>query len=311
MRKYLEELINLSQTPTTGRKVACIIRDSLGRIYSGYNIESEDKIIHAEENALSCEPPFLIDSMHLIGNSNDFSDVKHIIPCENCCKLLSPFAKQDSEVIFYTHNPDLEFGLNLGEIISSYEPHATFKKLQDNNVKDFIKQNTSLTPIDTILVENIFNELKRHHNKNNVHFYITGSSVKDCGPTSLLANKISGVPYLDIDMIFIFPDTCPADVNSSIKGIYSSALSSLRWNNRLVFDKDMPPYILELREGNINNDSFLFRKVYWTQGMQLGNSQICTKDIKLPSTIDVSVGKSLQGTITKRYIDKNWYIQLL
>ncbi len=313
MRKKLNDLLTLAKTSLTGRKVACVIVDTDGKRYLGYNIETEQGIIHAEVNALNNSQNFFtIDSIHLMSGGN-FIDIKHTIPCESCSKLLSFYTSKNSKAVFYTHNPDLKFEINLNEIINAYSPnHKSLVCRSDINLS--LNKNTYLTKIDRLMTINICEQIKNYSKltNNKVHVYLTGSSIKGCGPKHLLAKKIFGIPYFDLDFLFIFPEKYPEDVNSFIKEVYQKALRFIGWKNIEIFDQDKLSYVLEEKEKKMDDDEFLFRKIYWVEGMMLEDS---LKDIKkssnIPSPLDLSVGQNLKSTITNKYFEKSWFIQLV
>lgn len=312
MQGRLKNILMKAKAPITGRKVACIIIGENREEHSGYNIETKKKIFHAEEKALAgIKKPFLIKEIHMMASGRPMN-VKYAIPCEKCSNFLLPFSTIKTKILFYFYNDDTKkFILNFKDLVSNYISFNNIPELKNKKINFFLKNNTPLTNIDQKVLSKMY-EIILSHSSNDcpIEMYITGSSSGRGGPKSILAKKITGSVYWDLDLLLIFPKKTPKNVNKLIKDIYKDSLSFVDWKHKNILEKNMPSYRLE--ELKKDSKHFMFRKVYWTKGMELEiHPPDYKKRVNAPSSIDVSVGKFLNATITHKYLNKKWYIKLI
>ena len=57
MRDRLINILEECETPITGKEIACCLLTTKGEILEGYNTETKERIIHAEERAKSSIHP--------------------------------------------------------------------------------------------------------------------------------------------------------------------------------------------------------------------------------------------------------------
>lgn len=309
----LRQLLNKSKAPITHRKIACIIICNNKKECYGYNIEHTIKNIeHAEIMALKKIPPTSkIEEIHLM-SYGDPVNIKYAIPCEQCCKSLIPHLMPASIALFYFYHKNSSFKLTFRDIVKKYKSEKNILKCEKKKISSFLKKNTVLTNIDSVLLKNFCEIIKKNntlHKNERIHVFLTGSSTGR-SPKSLLAKKITGTAYCDIDLILITNIEAIQKVNGIIKDSYRATLNIIKYPAEKILEKKQPPYKLEVGKRNTHN--FLFRKIYWAQGMNLKIVQSnYKKDIVIPSTLDISVGKTLSSSMTKEYFSKKWYMQLV
>jgi cytidine deaminase len=310
MYEKLKILIKKAKTPLTDRKVACILVSSKNEIYGGYNLE-ESRILHAEEMALNQaikkSENFKIKEIHLMARGIA-QNVKRAIPCENCSNILTPYCKEDSKIIFYLfNNPNKRYELKFKDILESYRSFDDILLLEDKLSFDEYFANY-LTPIDRKILKEFMDGIKTKCSE----LYVTGSASKRGGPKQLLAKEITGVSYWDIDLIAIFPEINKDQINKIVREVILNSLRQAGFDVKKLLEKEVPSYILEESPNNKDSENFIFRKIYWSKDIPLKiMSSEYKKDILIPSMIDLSVGKNLKETITKRYLDKNWLVKIV
>ena len=309
MYKELRKLISKSKAPRTNRKVACILITQKDEVYEGSNVEGTD-ILHAEEivieQAIKKREKFKIKKIHIMANGIAHN-VKRVIPCENCSKILAPYCDEDSKIIFYFFNDSSKrYPLKLKKIIESYGSFNDVPLLSDNNLFDLYFTNY-LTPIDKEVLTEFIKIIKLKCSE----LYITGSASKRGGPKQLLAKKITMIPYWDLDLIAIFPELDKNRINQIVREAILNSFRKVGLDVKDLLEKLVPSYILEEDPNSKDSKDFIFRKIYRTKDMPL---EIIfpeyKKNILIPSIIDLSVGRNLKETTTKKYLDKNWLVRL-
>jgi len=308
--KQLRILIEKAKAPITNRKVACLLITKKDEIFKGYNIERAKNILHAEEmavnNAIKKDDNFKIKEIHLMANGEALN-IKRSIPCENCSSILKNYCEKDSKIIFhFFDNPNKKYLLNLEGLIKEYR---SFKKvpllLEKNSFNEYFKNH--LSEVDKEFLTEFMKMIKQKCSE----LYITGSASKRGGPKQLLAKKITGLPYLDMDLIAIFSETDKNQINEIVKKAILSSLKKIGYVKKELLEKEMPSYVLEENPTSKDSEGFIFRKIYWIKEME---SEITPPEYKknplLPSIIDLSAGINLKETITKKYLNKNWLVRL-
>lgn len=312
MWKSLRALIKKSEAPITNRKVSCILMWEKWEKYTGYNIETEKEIIHAEVNAIQkVKEDFKIKEIALMAGWRSMN-VKHVIPCENCAKSLSPYITKKSNISFYFFEENKKYSLNLEKLLSSYILFAAPLKMVNNTIDDFLKKHTPLLDIDRRLLVKIYHYIQQYCITANVplELYLTGSSSWRWWPKSILAKKITGVPYRDIDLILIFPREIPNEINSIIIHAYEDALKYVWYPLTSIDEKEELPYRLE--ESKSDKKNKWTRKVYYDIQMETEiQAPTYKKRRDIPSIIDISIWTTLESTITDKYLTKKRYIQLI
>ncbi len=311
IRNQLERLLRKSKAPISGKKIACYMLGARNREYFGYNTETKKEIIHAEERALKIAKKDAILREIYLMSGGSFMDIKHAIPCEECSKIISSHLISDSKVILHSSKVRKKFVLNFREIEKAYKSFSSPLRFKKGNLLFFLKK-TNLTKIDRDLVSSMCKGVIKYNNRENspISFFMTGSSSGRGGPKSLLAKKITGVSYWDLDFLLISKKKNPRALDDLIKNIYKSSLKLVGYGNDSILSKNMPSYKLE--EGDRNLEDFYFRKAYYTKKIPLEIKPPYYKKSKsIPSSIDVSVGKCLNGIITNNYLKKNWYLRLV
>ncbi|MCK4996812.1 hypothetical protein KAS08_00780 [Candidatus Pacearchaeota archaeon] len=310
IHKQLKNIILKANASITSRKVACLLITKEEKIYEGYNIEKVVNILHAENmavnNAIKNNVNFKIKEIHLMANGKP-QNVKRSIPCENCSKMLKPYCEKDSKIMFHLFtDPNMRYTLHLKDIINSYSsfnniPLLSNKRLFDRHFENY------LTQIDKNFLTEFIKTIKPECSE----LYITGSASKRGGPKQLLAKKIIGTSYLDIDLIAIFSIIDKNEINKIVKKAILESLNKIGFDAENLLEETMPSYILEEDLTKKDSKDFIFRKTYWIKGMQLEiMPPEYKKHILMPSAIDLSVGRNIKGTATKKYLDKNWIVKL-
>ncbi|MDD2486946.1 MAG: hypothetical protein PHS92_01065 [Candidatus Gracilibacteria bacterium] len=310
MWSQLKHILEKAEAGISDRKVACMVVLQNGDVLSGYNIEKTmENIIHAEESIIpSIDSSSVIKEIHMMAGGKAMN-IKYSMPCEKCSNLLLPFTDEDTKIFFYFNQKDTRFELNFHEISKSYKPFENIIIRNNESIDYFLDSNTKLNSIDKLLLTGFCEKLISIIGDDSIEIYITGSSCGTGGPKSLLSEIITGSSYWDIDLILIFPENTPENLESSIKNSYIAGLKKAGYSYDSILVEDKPSYRLEENEKNL--EKFLFRKVYYDVNMKLEkdeNDHIKDKDI--PSTMDISVGKDLSSTITDKYIKRNWYMRL-
>jgi len=309
--KRLYRVLKRAKAPITGRRVATILRFEDGGETTGCNIEQRGRIVHAEIMALSASTRGTkIKNIDIMANG---SRVDHAMPCDACCAALIRRSLPNTRVNLYWNDTRSHFSLALHNIRSRYKPFASVPRARRKTIRKFLQTHTFLTTIDRNMVAAICERLHAYNNAHQLYpaeLYISGSASGRGGPKSLLAKKMSGVAYWDIDLIFIFPKKIPGDVHEFIRRAYLESLIKVCYRNPRIQSKVVPSYILEL--GAKDSDDFHFRKIFWAKGMPLELRPPHTKkDQNVPSSIDVSVGRTLTSTMTPKYLKRKWYLRLL
>jgi cytidine deaminase len=295
----LKSLLNKARAPVTRRKVAAIIEFDSGLRSSGFNIESEGGILHAETQALQ-DAKGSIKRIHLMANGGPM-DIKKAFPCEACAKNLENRLSKGAIAEFYFNDGSGKVVLDLQAICQSYTAF-------DNDAITELKE-THLTPTDKRLVSFVMGAFKTFDKTGKL--YITGSSSGRSKGKSMLARTITGVPYWDIDLVAVFPDKSFQEIHKWFENTYLKALREAGWtsSDKILF-REEPSYILEA--GLRDSPDFLFRRSYWADGMDLEiQPPLYQKNSQLPSCVDLSVGQTLEATMTPYYLEKNWYAQLV
>ena len=301
----LRGLLNRASAPVSHRRVASIIEFEDGSLSEGFNFEkSVDNIIHAEDMALSSRLNYTqpIKTIHLMGSGIPM-DIKNALPCERCSKLLAKRMAPNTSVILYFNDASGKVQLNLSSIVESYNPFETDLFLRDLNL-------TLLTDTDKKLVSYIIKQLQLF--SSSAELYLTGSSSGRGGPKSHLATEITGVPYWDIDLLALFTTEKADVINKWFRETYSAGIESVSGHfvNEKIHSKSVPSYILEL--GQQDSSDFIYRRIYWAEGMDTEiQPPLYIKNPDEPSTIDLSVGRSLESTITPNYLRRKWYSRLV
>lgn len=314
--KKLEQLLRQAKAPISKRRVACILEpQNSNKQFCGFNIENKKGILHAEHNALLKKPKgmFYLNKIHMMASGSQF-DIKNAIPCENCFKLLLPHSTANSKIIFYTSDGKLNYILNFKDLIPKYKSFKNRINLRGKKINKFLKEKTFLTQIDKKWTEELCNlviEYNLEHKKNTIKLYITGSASGRGGAKTLLARKSIKNDYDDIDLLFVFvPSMRHYACDILIENFYRQSLKNIGLKVKNIYSKKMPSYKLENLEKN--NKDFLFRKLYCLKaGDTKPKTNIFKKDKNEPSILDASAGYSLNSTITKKYLEKNWYVQLI
>jgi len=303
--RRLRGLLNQAKAPVSHRQVASIIEFDDGSLSEGFNVEkSIDDIIHAEDMALAAQLNSVkpIKTIHLMGSGIPM-DIKNALPCERCSSLLAKRMTPNTGVTLYFNDASGKVQLNLSSIVASYNPFETDLFLRDLN-------GTLLTDTDKKLVSYIIKSLQSF--SSTAELYLTGSSSGRGGPKSQLAKEITGVPYWDIDLLALFSTEKADVINKWFSETYSAGIASMggRFSNAKIRDKSVPSYILEL--GQQDSSDFIYRRIYWAEGMDIEiQPPLYSKNSGEPSTIDLSVGRSLESTITPNYLRRKWYSRLV
>lgn len=309
--KQLYRVLKLAKAPITGRRVAVILRYDDGGETFGFNREKSGRIKHAEIMALQrTYAGSKIADISIMANG---SQVDHAMPCDRCCAALIRRSLPNTKVNLYWNDRHAHFSLALHDIRSRYRPFASVPRARRKTVRKFLQTHTFLTAIDRNMVAAICERLHAYNNTHRlrpVELYISGSASGRGGPKSLLAKQMTGVAYWDVDLIFIFPKNIPGDVHEFIRRTYQESLNEIGCRNQRILSKTVPSYILEL--GAKDPYDFHFRKIFWAKGMPLELRPPHTKkNQNVPSSIDVSVGRSLASTMTPNYLKRKWYLRLV
>ncbi|MBP6888920.1 MAG: hypothetical protein KBC21_04465 [Candidatus Pacebacteria bacterium] len=274
----------------TNRKVACIIEDTDGNQYEGFNIEYEtSSIAHAEINALQKIGDRKIKTISLMSSLDAVKGIKAVIPCESCVQHLCHNSTEDTEVRLYCNKSDTSYGAQFVDMVEAYKskPQALIISSFDE-----IKTHTRLSTVDIKVLETFREEINKLYK---VELFITGSAA-GFSPTCLFVQQVLGKPYGDVDLIFIFPNGYPKNLDDSIISAYQNALkrNAVFVDHINVLEKES--YVFE--EMGRDNEGFLCRKEYVPSPD--GDS----------SSLDISIGTSLESVITKVYLEKNWIIRI-
>jgi cytidine deaminase len=303
-RDKLNILLGYAEAPITGRKVGAVLETEDGIQTYGFNIENKRGILHAEVVAAAGIKSKKFKSINLIASGDPLA-IKNCIPCEACTTSLSPQASEAAVVSLSSQDGKLTAAFPFRDLEKSYRgfqdvPHA------GSDIETFLEQRTRLTEVDRVVISNFSNNVKEL--APNAEVYLTGSASERGGPSSMVAQLALGSPYLDLDMITIFPEL-PQNVTDRIGDIYLEALRDVGFNYNQVQLEEVPTYKLEAHEAS---ERFSYRTVYWVDdSLQNVHAPNWTKNADVPSTMDVSVGESLESVMTKRYLEKNWYLKLV
>jgi cytidine deaminase len=315
--KELQQLLKLAKAPISKRKVSCILEQrNSDKRFCGFNIETKTDILHAEHNALfkKTKNRFYFNKIHIMASGSQF-DIKNAIPCENCSKLLLPHSTTNSKIIFYTSDGKLNYILNFRKLVSKYRPFKNCINLRSDKIDEFLEEKTPLTKVDMKWMTELCNLIIEHNlkdKKNIIKLYMTGSASGRGGPKTVLAKKITGNDYgADVDLLFIFtPNVHQNTCNILVKTFYKQSFKNIGLKVKNIYSKKMSSYKLENFEKNDKN--FLFRKLYCLKARDIRpKTNLYEKDKNEPSVLDASAGYSLNSIITKKYLKKNWYIQLI
>ena len=303
LRDQLVELLNKAETPTTGRKVSCVLIDEGGEVYQGYNIEKKGGNIHAEEMALQTTCSSLkLKEIHLMANGS-LEDIKHALPCSRCQQRLVKVVKPTTKIVLHSENYPKPFSFNWSFLLGERSSPPSFKDKEDFFLRG------PLTDVDKKLLSCFCSQIERAV-KDNVQVYITGTASGVGGPKAKLSVKILGNPYHDLDLILIFPNKYPADPLKFITDLYKKSLEQVGYISKPVFSREKEPYRSECGVGK--NDNFLFRRIFWADGLKVDpKTENLKKDINKPSMLDISVGKKLESVITDKYWQGRLYFRLV
>jgi hypothetical protein len=306
----LRRLLTKAETPITDRRIATMLTFANGANAYGYNTETDTGIMHAEIRALTGVPtgnPLKsVDLM--IGTEGSWTDIKYALPCEPCTTALTPFANNDTAVNLHNANYPVQVGLSFGELKKAYEPFLEVPGPAQENIDAFLQEHTPLTEVDRKIVSHIGNAVRNADGGSAL--YLTGTASGRGGPKSILASKLLGSTYMDIDLILITQTTEHDVVDNGIKKLYGNVLNEVGFPHAALSVVDVPSYKLDLHEQE--DGGLLFRRVYSTDGMFEDDTPFgIQKDPTIPSSIDVSVGLALESIITQNYLKNKRYIQIV
>lgn len=288
----LQELEKASADFTL-RKVACIIVDTNGNIYSGHNSElTLQSITHAEQSSLSkIAQGELVQEIHLLGNGS----IKHAIPCEGCMKALAIRTNDTVSIFLYDiENLNKKYTCSMADLIDSYAKRESVLDLS-NSLRRDLPVLTSLSDKDADFLEVFVKNITNEFSAGAFAVYLTGTAA-GLSPRKLFVEQKIGKKYVDIDLVFILKNNIDESLFEKIKQSYGNASGADCLEKDLTVE-ELPPYTLEELDKEQSPGGFLWRKEF----------SIPSLDV---ASIDISVGTDLVSVMTKQYLSKNWLVKL-